>query len=207
MSIGSLSSDVFERRTSTGSEVFSLLTCLDDIKFVFLSFFTVIEAIWLKICAKPPSKNENRPLPVDVFRSKTLLLKLPNISPRPQSWRAQSVANCGPAYDCKWRTGFLTRLFTHEKVTILLYFVSCRRIPDETMKARQIACVFFLNSDYVRGTQRQFSEKYLFGRRFEHLKKGKNAHFQRIFTLKRSPRIFGRLFSGWNFRTGKFWSL
>ena len=43
--IGSLSSDVFERRTSTGSEVFSLLTCLDDIKFVFLSFFTIIEAI------------------------------------------------------------------------------------------------------------------------------------------------------------------
>ena len=75
--IGSLSSDVFERRTSTGSEVFSLLTCLDDIKFVFLSFFTVIEAIWLKLCAKPPSKNEKRPLPVDVRRSKTLLLKLP----------------------------------------------------------------------------------------------------------------------------------
>ena len=45
MLLGSLSSDVFERRTSTGSEVFSLLTCLDDIKFVFLSFFTVIEAI------------------------------------------------------------------------------------------------------------------------------------------------------------------
>ena len=43
--VGSLSSDVFERRTSTGSEVFSLLTCLDDIKFVFLSFFTIIEAI------------------------------------------------------------------------------------------------------------------------------------------------------------------
>ena len=76
-SLGSLSSDVFERRTSTGSEVFSLLTCLDDIKFVFLSFFTAIVAIWLKICAKPPSKNEKRPLPVDVRRSKTLLLKLP----------------------------------------------------------------------------------------------------------------------------------
>ena len=43
--IGSLSKGVFKRRTSTGSEVFSLLTCLDDIKFVFLSFFTVIEAI------------------------------------------------------------------------------------------------------------------------------------------------------------------
>ena len=78
--VGSLSSDVFERRTSTGSEVFSLLTCLDDIKFVFLSFFTVIEAIWLKIWAKPPSKNEKRPLPVDVRHSKTLLLKLPSHS-------------------------------------------------------------------------------------------------------------------------------
>ena len=43
--LGSLSNNVFERRTSTGSEVFSLLTCLDDIKFVFLSFFTIIEAI------------------------------------------------------------------------------------------------------------------------------------------------------------------
>ena len=39
------------------------------------------------------------------------------------------------------------------------------------------------------------------------LKKGKIARLQRIFTLKRSPRIFGSLFSGWNFRTGKFWSL
>ena len=84
LSVGSLSSDVFERRTSTGSEVFSLLTCLDDIKFVFLSFFTVIEAIWLKICAKPPSKNEKRPLPVDVRRSKTLLLKLPSVLFPPQ---------------------------------------------------------------------------------------------------------------------------
>ena len=60
-------------------------------------------------------------------------------------------------------------------------------------------------------------EKYLFGRRFvknfrnicfkmsclpasprifEHLKKGIIAHFKLIFTLKRSPRIFGRPFSG-----------
>ena len=43
--IGILSKDVFERRTSTGSEDFSLLICLDDIKFVLLSFFTLIETI------------------------------------------------------------------------------------------------------------------------------------------------------------------
>ena len=89
VSLGSLSSNVFERRTSTGSEVFSLLTCLDDIKFVFLSFFTVIEAIWLKIWAKPPSKNEKRPLPVDVRHSKTLLLKLPIMASYNLNWIGQ----------------------------------------------------------------------------------------------------------------------
>ena len=42
---GSLSKGVFERRTSTGSKAFSLLICLDDIKFVLHSFFTLIETI------------------------------------------------------------------------------------------------------------------------------------------------------------------
>ena len=37
--IGNLSNDVFERRTSTGSEAFSLLKCLDANKFVLLSYF------------------------------------------------------------------------------------------------------------------------------------------------------------------------
>ena len=37
------------RRTSTGSESFSLSTRLDDIKFVLLCFFTLKETIWLKI--------------------------------------------------------------------------------------------------------------------------------------------------------------
>ena len=33
--------DVFERRMSTGSELFSLLICLDATKFVLLSIFTL----------------------------------------------------------------------------------------------------------------------------------------------------------------------
>ena len=44
-SLVSLSKGVFEPRTSTGSEDFSLLICLDDIKFVLLSFFTIIVTI------------------------------------------------------------------------------------------------------------------------------------------------------------------
>ena len=76
--IGSLSNGVFERRTSTGSEVFFILKHLDAPKFVFLSVLTIIETSCPKKWAKPLSKNEKKPLPVDVRRSKTSLLKFTN---------------------------------------------------------------------------------------------------------------------------------
>ena len=75
--IESLSKDVFERRTSTGSEVFSLTICLDAKNFVLISFFSLIRKIYLKVSTKPPPNDAKRPLPVDVRRSETLLLKLP----------------------------------------------------------------------------------------------------------------------------------
>ena len=76
--IGSLSKDVFERRTSTGSEAFSLFICLDTTKFVLLSFFSPIKTIYLRVSTKPQPNAAKSPLPVDVRRPKTLLLKLPN---------------------------------------------------------------------------------------------------------------------------------
>ena len=75
--LGNLSKDVFERRTSTGSEVFSLTICLDAKKLVLISFFSLIRAIYLRVSTKPPPNDAKRPLPVDVRRPKTLLLKLP----------------------------------------------------------------------------------------------------------------------------------
>ena len=78
--LGSLSKGVFERRTVTGNETFSLFTHLGATVFVVLSVFTGIEAIYLKIRAHPLPKNEKRPLPVAVRRSKTPLLKLPNVA-------------------------------------------------------------------------------------------------------------------------------
>ena len=39
--LGNLSKDVFERRTSTGSEAFFLFICLDAIKFSSLTFFSL----------------------------------------------------------------------------------------------------------------------------------------------------------------------
>ena len=76
--LGSLSSDVFERRTSTGSERFSLLVCIDATKFLLLSVFTLIESICPNICSKSRLKGTKKQLPVDFRPSKTLLPKLPN---------------------------------------------------------------------------------------------------------------------------------
>ena len=78
MSIGSLSKDVFEGRTSTESEPFSLFICLDANKFVLLSFFSLMKRIYPRVSNKPLPNDAKGPLPVDVRRSTTLLLKLPN---------------------------------------------------------------------------------------------------------------------------------
>ena len=67
--MGSLSSDVFERRASTGSGPFSLIICPDASKFV-----TLIEKICPNICSKSCLKSTKNPLPVDVRRSKTSFL-------------------------------------------------------------------------------------------------------------------------------------
>ena len=77
-SIGNLSKDVFERRTSTGSEAFFLVICLDAIRFSLLTFFSLLKTIYPRVLTKPLPNNAKSPLPVDVRRSKTLLLKVPN---------------------------------------------------------------------------------------------------------------------------------
>ena len=76
---GTLSKDVFEQRTSTGSEAFSLFICLDANKLVLLSFFSLLKTIYPRVSSKPLPNDAKSPLPVDVRRSKTLLLKLPKI--------------------------------------------------------------------------------------------------------------------------------
>ena len=81
--IGTLSKDVFERRTSTGSEAFSLFICLDTTKFILLSFLSPIKTIHPTVSTKPQPNAAKSPLPADVRRSKTLLLKLPNEPSKP----------------------------------------------------------------------------------------------------------------------------
>ena len=81
MEVSGTISDVFKRRTSTGSEPFSLLICHDATKFVLLSVFTLKETIFPRRCSKSRPKSATKtPLPVDVRRSKTSLLKLPSVS-------------------------------------------------------------------------------------------------------------------------------
>ena len=60
---------------STGSEDLSFLICLDAIKFVLPSFFTLVETIKVKMLEKPLLRNVESPLLVDVCCSKMPLLK------------------------------------------------------------------------------------------------------------------------------------
>ena len=75
--LGSLSSDVFERRTSTGSGRFALLS--HDFKQIFGQIVSIrIKTLGNKnTVASRLIKREKGLLPVDVRRSKTSLLKLP----------------------------------------------------------------------------------------------------------------------------------
>ena len=77
--LGTLSKDVFEGRTSTGSEALSPFICLDANKLVLLSFFSLLKTIYSRVSTKPLPNDAKSPLPVEIRRSKTLLLKLPII--------------------------------------------------------------------------------------------------------------------------------
>ena len=60
IAIGSLSSDVLERRTSTGSERFSLLICLDANKFVLRSVLNLKKTISPRINNNIPCSSRPR---------------------------------------------------------------------------------------------------------------------------------------------------
>ena len=74
--IGSLSTRVFETRTATRSELFSLLTCLHTTTFMFtlLSTFSLLGMISIKIWETPLSWQAKCFLPVDACVSKTRVL-------------------------------------------------------------------------------------------------------------------------------------
>ena len=75
--LGSLSTRVFETRTATGSELFSLLSCLHTTAFALPSIFSSSEMRGIKIWETPLSRHAKCPLPVVVRVLKTCVLKLP----------------------------------------------------------------------------------------------------------------------------------
>ena len=89
--LGSLSNNVFERRTSTGSGLFSFFDG------AFAQIFSQIASIIVKklrntnFISSRHVKRENTSLPVDVRRSKTSLLKLPIVAP---SIFSRLLTNC-----------------------------------------------------------------------------------------------------------------
>ena len=77
--LGSLSNNVFERRTSTGSGLFSFFDGGFAQIFSQIASITVKKLRNINFISSRHVKRENTSLPVDVRRSKTLLLKLPII--------------------------------------------------------------------------------------------------------------------------------
>ena len=77
--LGSLRLRVFETRTATGSELFSLLTCFHTTTFTLLSIFFPLEMISTKIWETPLSWRVKCSLPVAVRVSNTRNLKLPSM--------------------------------------------------------------------------------------------------------------------------------
>ena len=84
-SLGSLSTPIFETRTANGSELFSLLTCLQTTTFTFLSTFSPLGIISIKIWETSLSLRAKCSLLVTVSVSKTRVLKLPNYRRRNMS--------------------------------------------------------------------------------------------------------------------------
>ena len=97
MTIGSLSTRVFETRTATGSELFSLLTCLHTTAFALPSIFSPLKMLGIKIWETPLSWHAKCPLPVVVRVSKTCVLKLPNVLT--ETLRKKSAAKIYNAFD------------------------------------------------------------------------------------------------------------
>ena len=112
ISLRSLRSDVFEQRTSTGSDPFPLLISLDATIFVLPSVLILIETICPKICLKSRRKSAKIPLSVDVRRSEASLLKLPLHGNR----SLNALRSPSPV-----ATGVLTKIGAkQERATILL---------------------------------------------------------------------------------------
>ena len=91
VSLGSLSNNVFERRTLTGSGLFSFFDGSFAQIFSQIASITVKKLRNTNFISPRHVKRENTSLPVDVRRSKTLLLKLPILAGKRGSCRRSTT--------------------------------------------------------------------------------------------------------------------
>ena len=78
LSIGNLSTDVFEPRTATGSRKFSFLAWFCSLSWTGKLLFLCLRFDVTNVMASKRSKEGKILLPVDVHGSKTSVLKFPN---------------------------------------------------------------------------------------------------------------------------------
>ena len=127
--IRELKKRLFEQRTSTGSEPFSLLIGLDATIFVLPSVLILIETICSKICSKSRLKNPESPLSVNVRRSKVSLLQLPIYGDR----SLNALRRPSPA-----TTGGLTKIGTNQERAFILLSVNKRTENQQDCKVQHL---------------------------------------------------------------------
>ena len=127
--------------------------CLNANKFVSLSFFSLIKRIYPRVSTKPLPNDAKSPLPVDVRRSKTLLLKLFNYLIRRQAstWGGGGV----PSY--KKDGGACRKISTtHLKGTRILFY---GRVPNSFPPLRGTNSI---TTNFITGTANCNSRKHNF---------------------------------------------
>ena len=96
--LGSLSSDVFERRASTGSGVFALFDRDFEQSYGKIVSLRIKTLSHTNLVASWHIKREKGSLPVDVRRSKTSLIRL-----EPETFRAQFPVSASPLVGSAFR--------------------------------------------------------------------------------------------------------
>ena len=94
-----------------------------------MNFFSLIRTIYLRVSTKPPPNDAKRPFPVDVHRSKTLLLKLAILAGKRGSRRHSNTSFSANVEEAKTRyqmlevLSFWDRESASLKVTVLTFLV------------------------------------------------------------------------------------
>ena len=141
--IGSLSSRVFETRTTTGSGLFPPLTCLHTAIFTLLNIVSLLEMIRVKFWETPLS-----------WHAKWILFRLPSASQKRACLSSLISSKWMPSLNVILRVGYQNWVCNSGRerkysVQSILPLQSLRRKADKLAKKIRMKCFFFIEWDWL----------------------------------------------------------